>query len=109
MKTYKYDGMDVTEKEFNEYTDEDRAFELLEKVDEAKNLYRDFQAIATKTENKTGLYLQDEAVDCENTRDAGITDHTIEFWEMMLSSGENSFGVRCEENNINANDYGVKY
>ena len=109
MKTYTYDGMKVTKKEFDEFTAEDALLDLLIKVNKAKTTYRKFQTTAINAENKTGFYLQDESIDCENTRDAGIDDYTLEFWEMMLSIGKNAFGNRCEENNINANDYGVSY
>ena len=46
MKTYTYDGMKVTKKEFDEFKAEDSLLDLLIKVNKAKTTYRKFQTTA---------------------------------------------------------------
>ena len=80
---------------------------------EARKAYEAFQVKAGKAEAETGFYLTDMCIDRENNVDENDAYYTEDdgtvFWVGLLRHGESAFGARCEENDIDAYDYGIAY
>ena len=80
--------------------------------------YQDYKLIADKIDliaSDLGKnFLSDDiCVNIENLPENELqcfdSDNSHQDWTLMIHIAEQTFGMRCENLGLNANDYGIKY